>query len=194
MERMEGEDPRGKIAELQEEILRAKKKIIELKRFLPREEIPDYKFIDHEGAEVGLSDLFGDHQELILIHNMGKGCVYCTLWADGFNGFIDHLRNRSGFVVVSPDDYVTQKEFAKSRGWRFKMVSGEGTSFIKDMGYQTDEGKYMPGVSTFLKNPDGKIVRVANDYFGPGDNYCGIWHLFDLLPNGADGWKPKYRY
>ncbi|MBD3168869.1 MAG: DUF899 domain-containing protein [candidate division Zixibacteria bacterium] len=181
------------IENLEDKLMEAKKQLVELRRTLPRQEIDDYQFIDGGNNPVKLSELFGSHKELILIHNMGKNCAYCTLWADEFNGMIDHLENRAGFVVVSSDSPEEQKEFAQSRGWRFKMVSALNSSFTKDMGFETD-GKYLPGVSTFIKEANGKIYRAAYDTFGPGDNYCGIWHLFELLPEGPGEWSPRFKY
>jgi hypothetical protein len=28
----------------------------------------------------------------------------------------------------------------------------------------------------------------------PGDDFCTVWHRFDLLPEGADDWAPKFTY
>ena len=184
----------GRIASLEEEIGQKKKQLATLRKQLPWPEVKDYALRSHDGTEVMLSSLFGDQNDLIVIHNMGKGCAYCTLWADGFNGFVQHLENRAAFVLVSPDDHETQKKFAESRGWKFKMLSGRGTSFIRDMGFESGERDFMPGVSTFHRNNDGKIFRVAKAEFGPGDDYCGIWHLFELLPDGGEKWRPKYSY
>jgi predicted dithiol-disulfide oxidoreductase (DUF899 family) len=129
----------------------------------------------------------------MVIHNMGKGCSYCTLWADGFNGFVKPLNDRVPFVLVSPDKPSVQKEFAESRGWTFKMLSASESTFTKDLGFEKEEKKYWPGVSTFVRK-EGKIFRVNYDFFGPGDYYCSVWHLFDLLPKGENAWKPKYVY
>jgi len=71
------------------------------------------------------------------------------------------------------------------------MVSHRGTSFAQDMGYYGDGP--LPGVSVF-KRKDGKILRVADTSFSPGDDFCALWHFFDLIPEGAAGWAPKYRY
>ena len=90
---------------------------------------------------------------------MGRACTYCTLWADGFNGVHRHLENRAGFVVVSPDPLDVQREFAESRGWKFRMASGQGSTFIEDMGFKSEKG-WTPGVSTFYRDK-GKITRVA---------------------------------
>ena len=53
---------------------------------------------------------------------------------------------------------------------------------------------YQPGVSVLRKKEDGTMVRVSKDAFGPGDLYCGLWHLFDLLPDGPDDWGPLFDY
>ena len=159
------------------------------------EQVHDSEFKTTAGP-VRLSELFGDRDELILIHNMGSSCVYCTLWADGFNGVVDHLEDRAAFVLTSPDSPDDQRRFADSRGWRFRMVSHAGTSFAKDMGYCTDEGEFagfQPGVSAFRKDGD-LILRVSDTSFGPDDDFCAVWHLYNLFPEGADGWGPKDNY
>ena len=61
------------IGKLEEEVLGKKKKLAELKRELPREEVSDYTLQGSDGNPRKLSELFGDHNELIIIHNMGKG-------------------------------------------------------------------------------------------------------------------------
>ena len=65
------------------------------------------------------------------------------------------------------------------------------------MGYvREQDGKpwYWPGFSTFRRQPDGSVQRVAHASFGPGDPYCGVFHLFGLLADGLDGWQPKFSY
>jgi predicted dithiol-disulfide oxidoreductase (DUF899 family) len=155
--------------------------------------IADYTLTGPDGP-VPLSALFGEGDDLIVIHNMGRGCAYCTLWADGFASALPHIESRAAFVVSSPDDPATQAAFATSRGWPFRMVSIQGSTFGRDMGFVTETGDYWPGVSTFHRRPDGLIVRVGKDYFGPGDAYCSVWNLFDLLAGGADGWEPRFGY
>ncbi len=142
---------------------------------------------------VRLSELFGDRKDLIVIHNMGTTCSYCTMWADGFNGVYDHLASRAAFVVSSPDRPDVQQAFAAGRGWRFRMVSHQGTSFAADMGYRSERGGLLPGVSVF-RRAGGGILRVADTGFDEGDDFCAVWHIFDLLPEGAKGWRPRFSY
>ena len=86
-----------------------------------------------------------------------------------------------------------QKEFSQSRGWRFPMYSGAKSSFIQDMGFQNESG-FAPGVSTFTKDENGEIYRVAKASLGPYDPFCSAWHLFALLGDGVSDWAPKYKY
>lgn len=156
------------------------------------EPVKDYEFRNAGGRTVKLSDLFGDKDTLFVIHNMGASCPYCTLWADGFNGVFDHLRSRAAFVVSSPDAPEQQQAFAAGRGWRFPMVSAQGTTFPQDMGYWRGDHA-MPGVSVF-KRTGARIVRVSDTSFSPGDDFCGVWHFLELIPEGAAGWQPKHNY
>ena len=160
-------------------------------RATPPEPVADYQFATPDGP-VQLSALFGDKDDLFVIHNMGRGCAYCTLWADGYNGLVPHLESRAAFVVSSPDDPAAQRSFADSRGWRFRMVSHAGTSFAADMGYRGEHG-FLPGVSVFRRQ-DGAIVRVSDTELGPYDEFCALWHFLDMLPDGAGSWRPRFSY
>ncbi|HEX3920374.1 MAG TPA: DUF899 family protein [Caulobacteraceae bacterium] len=163
------------------------------------EAVEDFVLAGWDGP-VRLSQLFGDKRDLIVIHNMGTGCPACTMWADGFNGVYDHLASRAAFVVASPNPVATQKQFAKSRGWRFPMVSCEGSQFAEVMRYrhrddcEEDEadGGWNPGVSIFRREGD-QILRVSDAEFGDGDGFCVVFSLFDMLPPDA-AWRPKYKY
>ena len=163
-----------------------RKKAIEMNSRLAAMDVKDYTLKDRDGNDIKLSEMFDDKHHLILIHNMGKGCGYCTMWADGFKDTYKEIEKKSAFALVCPDKPEVHKQFAESRGWGYKSYSAAGTDFIMDMGYDnTKEGKheYWPGVSVFEKSDDGTIMRVSKDVFGPGDFYCNIWHFLDLLPS-----------
>ncbi|HRF59010.1 MAG TPA: DUF899 family protein [Fimbriimonadaceae bacterium] len=181
------------IAKIHEEIDVLKKKLAEARSGRPPEPVRDYKFRTSKGT-VNLSELFGDRNELLIIHNMGQGCVYCTLWADGLNGFTDHLENRAAFALVSPDEPAVAEAFAEGRGWRFKIFSSSGDTFTQDMGFWKEADGYWPGVSAFAKLEDGSIIRTGMAFFGPGDDFCAVWPMFDLLQGGVGKWEPQYSY
>ena len=183
----------NEIDELEYQLQDMKRKLAELRRQRPREEVRDYQLLNSEGREASLSSLFGGKSSLILVHNMGRNCSFCTMWADGFSGLLPHLESRAAFVLTSPDKPEAQKEFVQARGWNFPVYSTAGTSFTADMGFDDEKEGLMPGVSVFTKE-DGKIYRVSRAEFGPGDNFCAVWHFFDLLPEGINGWEPKLSY
>lgn len=182
-----------RIQALEKEIFAKKEELRELRKEGLNQKISDYRFTNKNGETVQLSECFGDKSELLLVYNMGKGCRYCTLWADNINGISKPLADRAAFVVVSKDSYDVQAAFAESRGWEFNMLSHQGSGFALDMGMAKEDGSQMPGVSSF-KLEGGKIIHHHQSHFGPGDNYCNLWDFVDLLPKGINNWIPKYDY
>lgn len=183
-----------RIAEIEKQLLELKQERTRLRRELPDEPIGDYDLKRPDGTPTTLSALFGDRDELIVVHNMGRACSYCTLWADGFSSLTDHLLDRSAFCLLSPDEPEVLKEFSESRGWRYPVASFAGTMLAQEMGFYKSEGEhtgYWPGASA-LKKTEGGIVRTGKTSFGPGDDYCSIWHFHDMLPPAQ--WAPQYSY
>jgi predicted dithiol-disulfide oxidoreductase (DUF899 family) len=146
---------------------------------------------------VRLSELFGDKDDLILIHNMGAGCSSCSMWADGFNGVYDHLASRAAFVVASPDPIDAQRKLAARRGWRFPMVCYAESPLAQDLGYRDlaggNHGGWDAGVSVFHRN-EGRILRVSDAQFAEFDDFCVVYHLFDLFPDADRNWQPSFSY
>jgi predicted dithiol-disulfide oxidoreductase (DUF899 family) len=181
-----------KLAGLRDRIAAIRKEMRQMQEAIEPQPVTDYT-LSTAGGAVRLSELFGDKEDLFVIHNMGTRCAYCTLWADGFNGIYHHLADRAAFVVASPDRPDIQRSFAQGRGWRFPMVSHDGTRFAADMGYRADNGGFLPGVSVFRKD-DAGLVRVSDTHLEPGDDFCTMWHLLDLLPEGRGIWQPRFSY
>ncbi len=184
------------IAQLTRDVEAAQQRLAEALRQLPAEPVADYEFkAAGLGAAVRLTQLFGAKSDLIIIHNMGRKCSYCTMWADGFAGVYKHLADRCAFVLSTPDAPDVALAFASARHWPFPVVSVQGTTFSKDMGFESAKGGVLPGASGFHKGADGAVVRTRrSQQFGPGDPYCAVWPLLDLLKDGPGGWEPKFQY
>lgn len=180
------------IAMLEREIHSLKAKLAEARRGAQVEPVRDYALKTPDSDDVQLSELFGEKRDLLVVHNMGKHCPYCTLWADGFSSSAGHLNSRASFVLCSFDDPKTLKAFSESRGWAYQCVANSD-DFAEEMGF-TKDGKPWPGVSAFHREEDGSIVRTGKAFFGPGDDFCAVWHFFDLLKGGPGEWSPKYEY
>ncbi|MGA3401269.1 MAG: DUF899 family protein [Acetobacteraceae bacterium] len=189
---MQYHDSMQQIAAYREQIAGLRRKMREVQVAVEPEPVTDYVFATPAGPR-SLSSLFGNKRDLFVIHNMGTSCAYCTLWADGFNGLYQHIADRAAFAVASPDPPDVQQGFAAGRGWRFPMVSHQGTEFVADMGYRSETGGCLPGVSAFQRD-GARILRVADTGLHPGDDFCTLWHMLDLLPEAAAGWGPKFGY
>jgi len=99
------------ISKLEQKIFELTTELNELRKSSTGDEVRNYAFATIDG-ETDLLGLFGDKKQMLLIHNMGQACRYCTLWADGFNGFLKHLESVMSVVLVSKDPPELQRQFA----------------------------------------------------------------------------------
>ena len=153
------------------------------------EAIRNYE-LETGAGKTTLLDLFADKDRLLVIHNMGQGCRYCTLWADGFNGLLPHLESALSVVLVSKDPPDVQRTFANSRGWRFRLASHRGGDYIREQGVYGEAENY-PGAVVYERR-NGGILRKNACSFGPGDLYCALWPLLGLA--GLDEFTPQFAY
>jgi predicted dithiol-disulfide oxidoreductase (DUF899 family) len=179
------------ISKLEQQIFQLTAKLSELRKSNGGDEVQNYTFATING-DTDLLSMFGDKKQLLLIHNMGQGCRYCTLWADGFNGFLKHLESVISVVLVSKDPPELQRQFANSRDWRFRLASHGGGDYIREQ--TVLEGtENMPGAVVYER--DGETITRKNTcVFGPGDIYCSMWSLLGLAGLSESDWTPQYAY
>lgn len=180
-----------RIAEIQQQIFELTGELGTLLKQSSGAEVPDYLF-SSESGEVSLLELFAGRDTLLAIHNMGQGCRYCTVWADGFNGFLPHLENAMSVVLLSKDPPELQRRFANERGWRFRLASHGGGDYIREQTVVNGQDNY-PGAVVYKREGD-KVLRFNACVFGPGDLYCSLWSLLALAGMGAQDWTPQYSY
>ena len=180
-----------KIAKLEQQIFELTTALHELRKSNSGDDVRNYKFATING-ETDLLSMFGDKKQMLLIHNMGQGCRYCTLWADGFNGFLQHLESVMSVVLVSRDSPELQRQFANSRDWRFRLASHGGGKYIREQTVM-DGVENMPGAVVYERDGN-KITRKNSCVFGPGDLYCSAWSLLGLAGLGDGDWTPQYAY
>ncbi|MES2921728.1 MAG: DUF899 family protein [Verrucomicrobiota bacterium] len=180
------------IQDLEEQIATLTTKLAKLRQEITDVvEVPNYTFETTTGT-TDLTSLFCGKQILFAIHNMGQGCRYCTLWADGLNGFLPHLEDKFSVVLLSKDSPEGQQRFAHSRNWRFRMASHGGGAYIAEQTVTPGEVN-MPGIVCYQLE-DGKITRKGSAGFGPGDLFCSLWHILSLAGIGEEDWTPQYSY
>lgn len=179
------------IVALETQISELTMKLNQLRIAEPGREVRNYNFTTLAG-ESSLLELFGERDTLLLIHNMGQACRYCTLWADGFNGFLPHLESVMSVVLVSKDSPELQRQFANNRGWRFRLASHGGGDYIIEQSAQEGSAN-MPGAVVYTR--DGSVIRRKNAVvFGPGDMFCPAWNLLALAGRDEAKWTPQYAY
>jgi len=67
------------IRQLEKKIYALSAELQQLQKSQAGMEVPNYEF-DTTDGKVTLLQLFGKHDKLLAIHNMGQGCRYCTVW------------------------------------------------------------------------------------------------------------------
>jgi predicted dithiol-disulfide oxidoreductase (DUF899 family) len=183
--------PMSEIEQLQQEISQKIGRLNELRKSAKPTPVPNYPFQTLEGS-VTLLELFAGKSKLFAIHNMGQGCRYCTLWADGINAFLPHLESEFGVVLLSKDPPELQRRFANGRGWRFRMASHGGGDYIREQSVVEGQDN-MPGMVIYVREGD-QVLKLNSAVFGPGDLFCSIWHILSLAGVGEDDWTPQYSY
>lgn len=176
---------------LEVEIMEKAQKLALIRKSEAPVAIDDY-VLETLAGHTMLSSLFAGRERMLVIHNMGQGCRYCTLWADGLNGVLPHLEDAMGVLLVSKDPPDVQRRLAQDRGWGFRMASHSGGAYMaeqcKMMGYDN-----CPGAVVYELRA-GRIYRRARTGFGPGDLYAPIWHLLALAGIGQEEWTPQFHY
>jgi predicted dithiol-disulfide oxidoreductase (DUF899 family) len=162
---------------------------------------------DGERRSVRLSELFEDvSRPLILMHFMygkaqTKPCPMCTLWADGYDGVVHHLRQNVSFAVLVAGDVGVFADYARTRGWKnLRLVSAADSTLKRELGFEKEDGSQLPGVSVFERKGNGVTHFFSQSAdLGP-DGYRGmdllspVWNYLDLLPEGRPDWFPSKRY
>lgn len=127
---------RRRLLRREKELTRERDSINAERRQLPMVQIEkDYRFTGPDG-EVGLLDLFGGRNQLLLQHLMydpswDEPCGSCTAMADGMGENVrDQLRRRNtAFVAVSRVPFPKLRAWRESRGWTFPWYSSFGSDF-----------------------------------------------------------------
>ena len=188
-----------------------RERVAALRRRLPRDTPTDDAVLeeirDGQRTPVRLSELFDDPAKpLVLMHFMfGKAqtapCPMCTLWADGYDGIIPHLRQRVNFAVLVAGDIGAFESYARVRGWRhLRLVSAGASTLKRELGMEGEDGSQAPGVSVF-EQADGGALRhfYSVRAFGPDggrmmDLLSPAWNYLDLTPEGRGEFFPQKAY
>ena len=85
----------------------------------------------------------------------------------GFNGFLPNLESIMSVLLVSKDPPKAQRNFANSRGWRFRPASQNGGEYLQDQALSDAYDNSPPAV--VYERKSGVIFRKNSSVFGSGD-------------------------
>ena len=192
------------------EIRRATERVAELRRQLPPGgEVPeDYRFTGEDGPAT-LSELFGDHDTLVIYSYMfgperKAPCPMCTSFIGSFASKIADVRQRVAIAFTARSPIERLVEAKRARGWTDIPVYSDGEGAFT-RAYVSAEDADMPGLTVFTRK-DGAIRHfwsgeIGFDMSDPGQDPRGqpemdpLWLLLDTTPagRGAD-WYPSLAY
>ncbi len=198
------------LIEKEKQLTRLRDEVTAARQNLPQVLVEKNYLFNGESGPVLLSDLFGDHSQLIVQHFMfgpdwEEGCPSCSFWVDGINGTLGHLAARdTAYVAVSRAPIDKLLSYRKRMDWTIPWVSSLDNDFNFDFGVsftseRIDGGdaKYnfglsnhppgeAPGFSVFVKDRDGRIFRSYSTYARGLDPMNPVYQYLDLTPKGRN--------
>ena len=170
----------------------------------------DYVFA-REGGDVRLSELFADHDTLVLYSFMfpralddAGPCPSCTSILDSLDGAARHLEQAVALAVVAKSPLPRILEYAEHRGWRhLRLLSSAANDYNRDYHGETEDGSQTPILNVFTR-ADGEIRHFWGSELmaaprDPGmeprhvDFMWPVWNVLDVTTRGRD-WSPQREY
>jgi predicted dithiol-disulfide oxidoreductase (DUF899 family) len=207
---------RDALTKAETELTRRVEEVAALRRSLPPGGIvpEDYLFTegpadlagDRPTRQVRLSDLFGEHDTLLLYSfmygpEMSRPCRMCTSLLDSLDGAAADVLELAGFAVVAKSPIDRLRQYARERGWvNLRLVSSAGSRYNREYHGEDERGDQVSRMNVFTRN-DGVIrhfwATEQNETL-PGqderhvDMIWPLWNLLDLTPAGRSDWRPAY--
>ncbi len=125
---------------------------------------PEFSLPDKDKKDTSLSDFKGKY--VILYFYPKDNSPACTTEAIGFTGILSALQKLDAVVIgISPDSPESHAKFIEKKNLKVLLLSDMDKKIIKEYGKwgkKKFRGKEYMGVirSTFLIDPDGKIVHI----------------------------------
>lgn len=171
----------------------------------------NYRFKDEQGFEVGLRELFGDMDTLVVYFWMygpqrERPCPMCTNWLGAVNGNATDIKQRVALKILGRSPVERQFAFAQERSWRdLDFVQTVGDDWAADLGLLRPDGSEDPALIVFRRDGDeirlfwasAMTAEMADPGQDPRDapDIAALWSILDLTPGGRGSeWYPKLRY
>jgi predicted dithiol-disulfide oxidoreductase (DUF899 family) len=194
------------------ELRRQIQRVAAMRRELPDgSEAKDYRFLDADGKEHRLADLFGRHDTLFTYFWMygperERPCPMCTSFVGSLDIPAVDIEQRVAVAILGRSPVSRQLEFARERGWRnltFYQIVGD--DFAKDYRAIGDDGSEGAMVAVWKREGDKvRLFWAAEGGFDTADpgfdphlapDPTPLWNILDYTPGGrGTDWYPKLEY
>jgi predicted dithiol-disulfide oxidoreductase (DUF899 family) len=184
-------------------------RVAAMRRSLPLggEVTTDYRFDEIRPSgdvrTVGLDELFGEQDELLLYNMMfgpkvKRPCPMCTSVVDALDGSARAISSRAALVVVAKTPIDRLSSFAKAHGWRrVRLLSSARNEFNADYHAEGRDGAQNPVMHVFARR-DGRVFHSWSSellWAPQGERHVDmiwpLWNLLDLTPRGRGAdWFP----
>jgi predicted dithiol-disulfide oxidoreductase (DUF899 family) len=193
------------------ELRRRIQRLAEQRRALPPGPLArDYRFLDEQGDEIGLIDLFGRHDTLFTYAWMygperERPCPMCTSFVGSLDIPAPDIEQRLALAIIGRSPVARQLAFARERGWRnLKFYQTIGDDFARDYRILVNGDEW--AAVLVWKRDDGRArlfwaaeggAETADPGFDPhlAPDPTPLWNILDWTPEGRPaGWYPKLNY
>jgi predicted dithiol-disulfide oxidoreductase (DUF899 family) len=163
-------DARLELLQAEKELTRRSDELAQRRQALPWVRVDkDYRF-DTDAGSASLADLFQGRSQLMVYHFMfgpdySAGCPSCSMIADGFSGFVDHLANHDvTLMAVSRGPLAKLQAYKKRMGWRFPWASSHGGDFNFDFNVSITEQQQRKGDVEYNYERSGHALTAVGDF------------------------------
>jgi predicted dithiol-disulfide oxidoreductase (DUF899 family) len=177
----------------------------------PGGEAKDYRFLDENGKEVGLPDLFGPRDTLFTYFWMygperERPCPMCTSFVGSLDIPAPDIEQRVALAIIGRSPVSRQLAFARERGWRnLKFYQTIGDDFVRHYRGFFPDGSEGAMVLVWTRK-DGRVrlfwaaegsEETADPGFDPhlAPDPTPLWNILDMTPEGrGTDWYPRLEY
>jgi predicted dithiol-disulfide oxidoreductase (DUF899 family) len=207
-------EARDRLLQAEAELRRQTEAVAAMRRELPAGGVvpQDYVF-DGAGGEVRFSELFGEHDTLVVYSFMfprtlddDSPCPACSSILESLDGAARHLGQVVALAVVAKAPLPRIREYADHRGWRhLRLLSSAANGYNRDYNAEGSDGSQAPILNVFSRRDDeirhfwGSELMSAPRDDGQEPRHVDfiwpIWNVLDATPDGrGTGWSPQREY